>query len=373
MDLPDTPHLLPTGDPVKACQVDGTTLRAVVEIPALGFAWLPKGGDPAVKPSAKRMKLADEKSLRNEFFEAEIDPQTGGLRAIRDHRTRTARLGQMLVFNPGSAMRLGSIKVTSAGPALGEVVTEGLIVDAQQQTIATYRQRFQVWIGRPLLDLRIEINPTQPPSGYPWHAYYGARFAWRDEREPLLRGVNGFGYLTTHARPQSPEYLELRQGSQNTVIFPGGLPFQQRQGKFMLDVLLITPGEECRTFDLGIGVDRLSPAQTALGLVTPPVVVPTTHGPPHVGATGWLAHLDASNLLLTALRPAADGDAVTARVIECAGVGASADLRFVRNPARAVSLNARGHHLIDLTTSGDALRLDVGRNEMVQMRVEFGA
>src|SRR5260370_27358739 len=129
VDLPDTPYLLPTADPVKACPVDGTTLRAVVEVPALGFAWLPKGGDPAVKPSSKRMKLADEKVLRNEFFEAEIDPQTGGLRAIRDHRTRTARLGQMLVFNPGSTMRLGSIKGTSAGPALGEGLTEGTLVE----------------------------------------------------------------------------------------------------------------------------------------------------------------------------------------------------------------------------------------------------
>jgi hypothetical protein len=373
VDLPDTPHLLPTGDPVKACQVDGTTLRAVVEVPALGFAWVPKGGDPAVKPSSKRMKLADEKALRNEFFEAEIDPQTGGLRAIRDHRTRTARLGQMLVYNPGSTMRVGSIKVMSTGPALGEIVTDGTLVDTQQQVIATYRQRFQAWIGRPMLDLRIEINPTQPPTGYPWHAYYAARFAWRDEREPLVRGVNGFGYLTTHARPQSPDYLELRRSGQNTVIFPGGLPFQQRHGNSMLDVLLITPGETCRTFDLGIGVDRFSPAQTAQGMVTPLVMVPTTQGPPHVGATGWLAHLDASNLLLTALRPAPDGkDGVVARVIECAGVGASGDFRFVRNPTRGTSLDGCGRELIDLTVDGDAVRLDVGRNDIVQMRVEFG-
>ena len=117
VDLPDTPHLLPIGDPIKACQVEGTTLRAVVEIPALGFAWVPRGGDPSVAASTKRMKLADEKVLRNEFFEAEIDPQTGGLRCIRDHRHRVARLGELLVFNPGSSTRLGSIKVTSTGPA----------------------------------------------------------------------------------------------------------------------------------------------------------------------------------------------------------------------------------------------------------------
>jgi hypothetical protein len=373
VELPDTPHLLPIGDPVKACQLDGTTLRAIVEVPALGFAWVPKGGDPSVKPSPKRMKLADERGLRNEFFEAEIDPQTGGLRAIRDHRTRTARVGQMLIFNPGSSMHVGSVKVTSAGPALGEVVTEGTLHDDQKQVIAMFRQRFQVWIGRPMLDLRIEINPTKPPEGYPWHAFYGARFAWRDERDPVFRGVNGSSYLTTHTRPQSPEYFELRHGKQNTVIFPGGLPFQHRQGNFMFDVLLITPGEECRTFDLGIGIDRFSPAQTAQGLVTPIVMVPTTQGPPHVGATGWLAHLDASNLLLTALRPAADGaDALTARMIECAGLGATGDFRFVRNPVRAASLDARGTSLIDLTVDADMVRLDVGRNEIVQMRVDFG-
>ena len=41
--------------------------------------------------------------------------------------------------------------------------------------------------------MRIEIFPEHQPRGYPWHAYYGARFAWRDERCTLLRGVNGMG------------------------------------------------------------------------------------------------------------------------------------------------------------------------------------
>jgi len=41
--------------------------------------------------------------------------------------------------------------------------------------------------------------------------------------------------------------------------------------------------------------------------------VPTSKGPPHIGATGWLFHLDAPNVLLTSLRPALDGsDAIFA-------------------------------------------------------------
>ena len=59
-------------------------------------------------------------TIRNDFFEAEVDPSSGGLKAIRDHKTRINRLGQMLVFNPGSRMVAKEIKVTSAGPALAE-------------------------------------------------------------------------------------------------------------------------------------------------------------------------------------------------------------------------------------------------------------
>jgi hypothetical protein len=46
-------------------------------------------------------------------------------------------------------------------------------------------------------------------------------------------------------------------------------------------------------FDLTIGIDREQPMQTALGVASPVAVVPTTKGPPHVGASGWSFHLDA--------------------------------------------------------------------------------
>src|SRR5262249_22254722 len=157
-------------------------------------------GRPA--PAPGRMKLADDRCVRNEFLEAEVDPQTGGLKAIRDQRTRVSRLGQQLVFNPGSTMRVSKVQTTSTGPAFGEIVSEGALLDAQDQVIATFRQRFRAWLGRPVLDLRIELFPVKPPEGYAWHAYYAARFAWRDERATLLRGVNGSAAVTSHTRPE---------------------------------------------------------------------------------------------------------------------------------------------------------------------------
>ncbi|HEY7427807.1 MAG TPA: hypothetical protein VH682_26485 [Gemmataceae bacterium] len=371
LELDGVRALPPLAGPLKACQLDGQTARLVVEVPAFGFAWLPREGQPGSAPT-RRMRLADERCVRNEFFEAEVDPQTGGLRAIRDQRTRVSRLGQQLVYNPGSTMRMQQVRTVSQGSALGEIVSEGVLLDEQQQVLAHFRQRFRAWLGRPVLDLRMEITPARPPRGYPWHAYYAARFAWRDERAVLLRGVNAMSSITSHSRPETPDYLEIRLGRQNTVLFPGGLPFHQRHGGRMIDVLLLCPGEKTQVFDLAIGLDRDYPMQTALGLVTPAPVAATTQGPPHVGAEGWLFHLDAPNLLLTSLRPAPDdAPGIVARLLECGGFGGHAEFRCVRDPQRAMILDARGNLQMEAPTQGDAVLLDVGRNDLVQLRVDF--
>ncbi len=369
LELPDAP---PPGGPVKASQAGGAGSLAVVEVPALGFAWVPRSADgPA--PAAPRLRLADQHTVRNEFFEAEIDPATGGLRSLRDARTRVGRLGQQLVFNPGSAMRAREVKVTAAGPALGEVVSEGVLVDAQEGVLASFRQRFRAWVGRPVLELRVELRPARPPQGYPWHAYFGARFAWRDERASLVRGCLGTAYVTGHTRPETPDFLEVRQGREATAIFPGGLPFHQRAGGRMVDVILATEGEAAQAFELGVALDRDYPMQTALGLPTPSPAVPVDRGPPPVGAAGWLFHLDAPNLMLTALRPDPGGaDAVTARLLECGFAGGQAGLRCPRDPRRALLLDARGEALSDLPVEGDTVQLDVRRNELAHVRVEFG-
>jgi alpha-mannosidase len=371
VELDTAPGPLTQPSPVKTYQIEGGVTWAIVDVPALGFAWMPRG-EPSDSPPPSRMRLADARGVRNEFFEAEVDPETGGLRGIRDHRTRINRIGQQLIFNPGSRMRAREIKLVSSGPALGELVSEGEILDEKGEILARFRQRFRAWLGRPVLDLSIEIHPEHGPAGYPWHSYYGARFAWRDERATLVRGVNGSGYNTTHARPETPDYLELRFGRQTTTLFPCGLPFHQRQGGRMLDVILITEGETTRTFELALGLDREYPMQTALGLITPVTVVPTAKGPPHVGSAGWLFHLDAPNVLLTKMWPDANDDAVLFRFLECHSHLVQAELRCVRNPVRASAVDASGSVFNDANVSGDGVLFEAAAGDLVQLRVEFG-
>jgi hypothetical protein len=364
----------PVEAPIKAAQFDADKLRVVVEVPPLGFAWLPRSGKPGTPPPKARLRLAEDNIVRNEFFEAEIDPATGGLRAIRDLRTRFPRVAQQLVFNPGSKMEGRGLKVTANGSALGEIVSEGAILDDNNQLLATFRQRFRAWLSRPMLDVRIEIEPVQAPSGYPWHAYYGARFAWRDENAGLMRGVNGVSNQTNHSRPLTPDFLEIRSGRQNTLIFPGGLPFHQRHGARMVDVILIVEGESARAFDIGVAVDRENYMQTALGFISPVAVVPTAKGPPHIGPSGWLFHIDAPNLIMTGFKPMETADGVRrlrANFIETTGYGGAAEVRCVRNPSSAYLLDGEGTPSTELPIAGDAVRLDFSANDLLRVQIDF--
>jgi hypothetical protein len=381
LELPDVHGLLPTVSPLKACQAVDGRVWVVADVPALGFTWITGGPPLNPNPSvhkgegdggkAPRMRLADSRHVRNEFFEAEVDPTTGGLRGLWDHRTRANRIGQQLVFNPGSIMQAKDVRMTSSGPALGEILTEGLLVTNHGEELATFRQRFRAWLGRPVLEVRIEIFPHQEPRGYPWHAYYGARFAWRDERALLVRGSNGFSDVTNHIRPSACDYLEIRQGRQSTGLYLGGLPFQQRHGSRMLDVILVSQNEKARVFELALGLDREHPAQTAQGIVTPAPLVSVSQGPPAGGPTGWLFHLDSPNLLLTSLRLAPGGAGVLARIKECEQHGGSAELRCPRPPRRARLQNARGELLQSAETREDAVLFEMSSGDLVDVLIEF--
>src|SRR5258708_5860597 len=169
----------------------------------------------------------------------------------------------------------------------------------------------------------------------------------------LLRGCNGAGFISNHTRPVSPEFLELRYGPDRTTIFPGGLPFHQRHGSRMVDVILVPEGETAKVFDISLGMEREFPAQTALGLTTPTTVVATDKGPPHIGPTGWLLHLDAPNVMVTSVRPATPTEgasaAIVARLVETTTFSGAAQLRCAKNPLRACTLDGNGNRLSDLT------------------------
>lgn len=366
---------IPLVDPIKAAEFSNDGAKLVVEIPPLGFAWIPRQSPANTSAPKERIKLAQGLTVRNEFFECDIDATSGGIRSFRDLRARATRFGQQLVYNPGSKMVATNVAVTNSGTALGEIVSTGDILNDHNEVLASFRQRFRAWQGRPVLEIRVELDVKHEPTGYPWHAFFGARFGWRDERAVLFRGVNGANAQTGYTRPVSPDYLEVRLGGERSFLFTGGLPFLQRHGSRMADVILVPEGEQARTFDFLLATDRDIPMQTALGWVSPVPVVETSKGPPHFGTSGWLAHIDMPSLVLTSFQPVPPGEganrAVAARFIECAGFGGASELRFARDPARASLIDGMGKSLQPLTMLGDAVQVEYSAGETIRVLLEW--
>lgn len=140
-------------------------------------------------------------------------------------------------------------------------------------------------------------------------------------------------------------------------------------------MVLAPEGEQGTAFELLLALDREQPMQTAVGWSSPAPVVVTDKGPPAVAASGWLAHVDMPSLILTSLRPAEPGDgmnrAVVGQLVECAGFGGAAELRFARDPSAAARVDGTGAHEHTLGLVGDAIPVDFSAGETFRVKAEW--
>ncbi|MES2789439.1 MAG: hypothetical protein V4719_07445, partial [Planctomycetota bacterium] len=397
------------GGAVKFVQWDAQHKTATVEFPGSGFVWLPQSS--ATQPAAATAApLAEPNLLRNEFFEVLLSEVSGGLRQLKNYGRSPNRLSQQLSYrfprerkipaaNPEepdtksyySEMRATSSTVTSTGPTLGEIVTEGELFDqTNNQKLAGFKQTFRVWRGRPMLEVEIEIDPVKMPDGDPWTNYIGTRFAWNSSIAALTRSVLG-GAQTDwkDERLESPLYLEIADENQRTTILTHGLPFHRKTGERMVDSILLVAGETSRKFRFTIAVDQAYPMQAALDAITPTTVIPTTKGPPRSGNSGWFFHISGRNVQIVQLlelmenpvehtdawdslatQPsAAPGQGMGVRLLETEGRPVRVTLQCYRTPKSARQRDFQGRTITDLAIHGDVVHVDMVAHEIAD--IEF--
>jgi alpha-mannosidase len=288
-------------------------------------------------------------------------------------------------------MRCTSIAITSTGPALGEIVTAGTLNDPQDgSVVAEFGQTVRVWRGRPVIELEIELRSVNMPDGDPWSNYFASRFAWNDSAATLTRSVLGGAHGLQFERFESPHFLEIATESQRLTILNGGLPFHRKTGPRMVDSLLIVAGETEREFRFGLAIDADYPMQAAMDYLVPPTVVESDGGPPVAGSSGWLFHLNAKNVQILQFRPArrselsdaADvetaipeggGLGFAVRLVETEGRQRPVRLECFRTPARATRQDLQGRMLGELPIVDDAVLIEVGAYEIVDVELRFGA
>jgi alpha-mannosidase len=376
--------------PIYATGGTGANGQIVVDVPPLGFVWIP--GDSKPGRDTKQPLLAEENLLRNEFFEAQVNPITGTLSTLHEYGKRGNRLSQQLALRlPGAAQKPGDtyrdpdetafysimaadeVKVTAATTALGEITCRGRLLDREGKKLAGFVQVYRVWRGSRVLELEVELDPIEQPRADPWNSYYCARFAWADPAAEVFRTVHQTRVPAGGKQFEAPHYIDLVSIKTNTTILTGGLPFHRRHEDRMLDSLLITRGERARKFKLGIGIDLKYPLTDAISLLTPPVMV-SQAAKPHSGATGWLGHVDARNVLVTGCEPLLENGSVVGlqlKLQETEGRPAKASLRTFRALGKGQVVDYQGKVLRDCEAEEGKLRVELSPHEWVWVTARF--
>ncbi len=383
--------------PVVAVQESEGAKRAVVDVPAMGFVWLEAAdAEPAPPaPARRRSKPVDEEpTIRNEFLEVVIHPETGGIRAIREIGQRGNRMSQQLAFRlpgprpkPGdvwrdpdldakySVMAADAVEVVAAGPAWSELDCRGRLLDLDGRRLAGYRQRVRLTRGSRVVELEIELDIDDTPRADPWNSYYAARFAWGDETAKLYRSVAGTIQPTEAKRLEAPHLVELRAEKTRAAVLTCGLPYHHRIGDRMLDTLLVVRGETQRQFRLGIGVGLPQPMTQALELLDPLAVV-TNAAMPATGATGWLFHIDVRSAVATHWEAIDEHDrnvGFRVRLLETAGRAGRVTLRAFKPVGSARQIDFLGQTLVELTVEEDRLYVDFAAYEWIELEARWRA
>ncbi len=391
---------------------------AVIDVPAMGFAWVGPKQLPDVPSETRRFRknkskdeppLAqrrdEETVLRNEFFEIVVDPHTGALRSISDYYSRGPRLAQQIALRMPqgkgvesgddanySIMAADEVLITSSGPVLGEVVSRGRLVDRSAGRLAGFTQTTRVHRGSRIIELLIELDIDRLPEQNPWQSYYAARFAWADATANLYRGVNMANVPTDCSQLETPHFIDIRSGKVRTTLLCGGTAYHRRLGLRKLDTLLVVRGETARQFRLGIGVDAPHPVQAALDFIAPETVLHDVPCP--TAASGWLFHIDARNVVATHMEPLFssndntfshrrhDGDTFSRRrhdgvegfiirLLETDGRKVQAGLRSFRPIRSATKLHAGNTPPIELPVAGDRITIELGPHEWAEVEARF--
>lgn len=401
--------------PIRAAAASSDNKHAVVDVPPMGFAWVKSGlthascpdpsqgkkrkgwfkkSDPGETPLAELREEKDRREyvLRNEFFQATIDPVTGVLRAIHDYRGRNPRLAQQIAMRLPRAERPSSdgwaeltdweysimaadrVSIVSAGPVQGQIVVLGQLKDRQGQPLAGFVETFTVWRGSRVLDIRVELDVDKQPDDDPWDSYYAMRFAWGDATADVLRGTGGVSTPTDIPQVEAPHFVDVRGENTSITILTGGLPYHRRFGIRKLDTLLIPRGETARTFEVGIGIDLPYPAPAALDYLAPAPACFLQAAPANDSA--WLFHVDSKNVLATRWETLeGDGRVVGFRVrlLETEGRGCRVGLRAFRSVASARLTDFQGENPKSLDVQGDRVEVDVAAHGWVQIEARFGS
>ncbi len=391
--LPDAAADLRPGGPLRAAQLTEEGVRAVVDLAAFGYAWIPRESPPTSPAVPVENFALRDRTLHNESMSVSLDPNTGGVRGINGPDEPTARLGQQLVIvgltgaegKPATSVMKGlKFEADYGGPALVQATTSGTLqhpVDGRP--LASFTQRHRLWTGRPALEIEVTLDDLDDAwlrsiaRSDPWSSYLGCRWAWPDPESSLRRTSLLAPESTDADRPETPDAIDISSRRRRTTLLFGGLAHHKRLRPRMLDTILVAGGETSRVFRFGVALDLEHAWQASTDMHAPAFVVPTEAGPPKTGPVGWLVAVDTKAVAvvrLAYLDRSGDGRGwgLDLTLLETAGRSTRCKVRTFRDPIWARQLDFNDETIVDLTTDGDSVLVDLTPHELARVDITLG-
>jgi alpha-mannosidase len=343
------------------------------EVPACGYATLASAAHPV------QVALAEGRTLRNERLLVTVSETTGGIQSLRTHGDRSTRVSQRLVFRqPGhddgheTRMVADQIEINLNDTLVGQITSNGRLLDRSGHVLARFRQAVRVARGLPVAIVDVQLEVERPPEGDAWTNYIASRIAWADDAIAVRRGVQWMARETSCERIESPEWVEIDDGIGTVTCFALGLPFHRRAGSTWLDSLLLVAGTKRSRFQFALGIDEKYPTQTALGLVTGgrPYTIELPDAPS--SPTGWFLHIAAPNVVPTHIEPLATPQSgIRLRLLETAGRDTRSALAAFRPFQAARTTDFRGQSTGVLSMANGRAGFEIGAYRWIQIEAEW--
>ncbi len=253
-----------------------------IEIPSLGFALIP--GVPASNPSIKdtRAAMVWQQGLRNEFFEVEIDPISGGIRAVRYYQKRGNLVSQRLTAcreSDTSAISWRSLdhRLEQPSAQYATSTTRGELWQSNQ-CLAIYEQQITIGRGSRLIEVRGTVTPQIKLAGSPWRNYFASQIAWNDDTSPRYREIHDQRQSLQLQRFSAPQVIEIEDTLASIALMTRGHYWHRQTSERFLDTLLAIPGDSETQFEFSLALDQPYALPTAIAQQSDIYAIPMPMG-----------------------------------------------------------------------------------------------
>lgn len=387
--------------PVVVCDSTDSSSHWVVELPPMGSTVI-----DLTSPNPKDVLKSDpvigeELTLRNEFFEVQVDENTGGILGIQLYRTRVNLASQQLAIRiPAqrdaarqplanaryTTMVADDIKLVMDSRLAGTIISKGRLLDADA-VVAEFEQTICVTRGQRVIEVEVEVSPREPLTESINH-YVCSRLAWKSEASRIVANAGETRQEINSDWFHATNFMEVIQDDNRLTMLTGGLPFHRRTSRRMVDSLLMVGREQQRRYQFGLGVNVPYAMATAVGRLTPAVQIDSAEVLGGKNSTRWLFHFDNKNILVTWWQPLYDDPSqadqlpngqskwtgIQIRLRETEGRSGKLSIRCPRPIASGDQVNFVGKVLQSLLVAEDdpaKLILEFGRFDYFQILIRW--